>query len=498
MVTGGFKGRKMSVSEIEMEDALRALFPNARIVGEYGMTELSSQLWSVPLGGPFVLPPWMKAVAVDPATGTPAPTGLLRFFDLSNHQTVMAIETMDVGTIHPGGRVTLHGRLPGAIARGCSLTVEDIINPPTPTRPLPTPAFAPCAPTTGPEWQNDLDRARTSQVLRALQDLRQQDAQPLSDGLSAANAQQCLHNSIDAITVAGLQEELATPGTRPQRVSVICARGVFTAPLEWVSLLAAAGCNVHIKAPTSAPDFVFAMADALAAQGLPVHASTSRDLMEPDAILAFGTDETMLDLHRKYPKKRLALYGHRFSIAWIRKSSVTDLMDDIILYDGRGCMAPAAIFTDADPLQLANTIAQKLETIAKTCPRGAFDPALGPEWRRRMGLAATTGHVIEGSEWAVLISDARNFTPMALPRMVVIHPVDSIGELHERLSPWRNHFSSLGTDDRTETNNPDFQEICGWFPRISRPGQLQRPPFPRKHDGRPVLGSLLQSEASEL
>ena len=99
--------------------------PGAQVVGEYGMSELASQLWAVPAGSPFLPPPWMRVMAVDPWTGDATTRGLLRFFDLANHQTVMAIETQDVGVVLPDGRVKLEGRLTGAVPRGCSLTIEE-------------------------------------------------------------------------------------------------------------------------------------------------------------------------------------------------------------------------------------------------------------------------------------------------------------------------------------------------------------------------------------
>jgi len=125
MVTGGFKGRASAVPTDALYARLQARLPGARLVGEYGMSELSSQLWAEPVGAPFRPPPWMRVQAVDPGTGEPCTRGQLRFFDLANHQTVLAIESEDEGTVHPDGTVSLHGRLPGHSPRGCSLTVEE-------------------------------------------------------------------------------------------------------------------------------------------------------------------------------------------------------------------------------------------------------------------------------------------------------------------------------------------------------------------------------------
>jgi hypothetical protein len=139
MITGGFKGRKRRIDEVRLYRELTRFFgAGLRVVGEYGMTELSSQLWTRPVrtgdspppstDDPFRPPPWMAVIVVDPASGRPLPTGergQLRFVDLANHQSVLAIETMDEGAILADGSVRLLGRLPSAPPRGCSLTVEE-------------------------------------------------------------------------------------------------------------------------------------------------------------------------------------------------------------------------------------------------------------------------------------------------------------------------------------------------------------------------------------
>lgn len=127
MVTGGFKGRVTRLEDDELYALARERLRPTQIVTEYGMTELSSQLWGRP-GAPYEAPPWMRVVPVDPFTGVPVPVGQrgqLRFYDLCNLDSSVGIETMDEGTLDERGRLTLHGRLPGAPLRGCSLTVEE-------------------------------------------------------------------------------------------------------------------------------------------------------------------------------------------------------------------------------------------------------------------------------------------------------------------------------------------------------------------------------------
>jgi hypothetical protein len=128
MVTGGFKGRIHRLDDATLLAHAKARLRPDRLVTEYGMTELSSQLWGEP-GGRYRPPPWLRVLAVDPASGAVLPPGVagqLRFIDLANLDASVAIETLDGGVVDPDGTVELFGRLPGAPARGCSLTVEEV------------------------------------------------------------------------------------------------------------------------------------------------------------------------------------------------------------------------------------------------------------------------------------------------------------------------------------------------------------------------------------
>lgn len=127
MVTGGFKGRIHRVDGEQLLSLAAERLVPLRIVTEYGMTELSSQLWGTP-SSRFRPPPWLVVIAVDPRSGRVLPAGSrgqLRFYDLANLDGSVGIETMDEGVVHEDGSVALIGRLAGAPARGCSLTVEE-------------------------------------------------------------------------------------------------------------------------------------------------------------------------------------------------------------------------------------------------------------------------------------------------------------------------------------------------------------------------------------
>ncbi len=325
-------------------------------------------------------------------------------------------------------------------------------------------------------------------VLAGLARLRCRDAAPLSQGLSRDNAEFCLHAAVDAITRKGLEEELSTPGQRPRQVTLVCAYGVFTSPIEWVAMLLSAGCSVCIKAPARDPALCRALAEDMVAEGLCVSVSTDRDLAAPDAVIGMGDDASMVAIRRSTPNAIHALYGHRFSVALVTgdcAAAAPLLARDAALYDGRGCMAPTAVFTTADPEELARELATAFAQAEQRWPRGAFDSALGPEWRHRLGLARVMGMAHVGDAWAVCSLPHEQFLPAALPRMIAVHGIHEPSELALILDPWRHQLSTLGCDDVGAV--PDL------FPRVVTLGDMQIPRFPRQHDGSAMLGSITSS-----
>ena len=128
--TGGFKGRTREVPR----DDLYGLFgsrlgvPIEQCFSEYGMSEMASQFYGRGLDPEKRGPHWVRTRTIDAETGTDTPPGapgLLRHYDLANFNSVLALQTQDLGTLTSGG-FALHGRAPDAEVRGCSLTVEEL------------------------------------------------------------------------------------------------------------------------------------------------------------------------------------------------------------------------------------------------------------------------------------------------------------------------------------------------------------------------------------
>ncbi len=139
MHTGGPKRRSVDLDPGDLRARLALSFEldPGQIVGEYGMTELCSQLYEgtahgVSLKGPsgvFVPPAWLRVTPVDPLhlrPVEPGTVGLARFVDLGNVDSAVAVITQDLIRARDGG-IELLGRQPGAVARGCSLAIEALL-----------------------------------------------------------------------------------------------------------------------------------------------------------------------------------------------------------------------------------------------------------------------------------------------------------------------------------------------------------------------------------
>jgi hypothetical protein len=140
MQTGGFKGRSREVAPERLRAATaRALrIAEHHVIGEYGMTELSSQLYEGgrAMGqltgerGVYYEPPWLRVVPVHPATLEPVSdreAGIARIVDLANVDSAAVILTQDLVRRRMGG-IELLGRRRGAAPRGCSLAVEALVS----------------------------------------------------------------------------------------------------------------------------------------------------------------------------------------------------------------------------------------------------------------------------------------------------------------------------------------------------------------------------------
>ena len=125
--TGGMKGHGSEPVRSEVHQRISSALPKAKIISEYGMTELLSQAYAVD-GKYFESPRWMKVLIKD--TSDPmneverGRTGRVQIIDLANIDSCSFISTSDLGRLEPvqgSTRFEILGRFDHSEVRGCNL-----------------------------------------------------------------------------------------------------------------------------------------------------------------------------------------------------------------------------------------------------------------------------------------------------------------------------------------------------------------------------------------
>lgn len=137
--TGGMKTQQREIARPEFVARVQEILgiPQNHCINEYGMAELSSQFYGKGASLYLQGPPWVRTLVMDRVTGKPAPAGsvgLLRHFDLANVDSVMAIQTEDLGSMPSalaasggGPAFVFEGRASAAELKGCSLAAENYL-----------------------------------------------------------------------------------------------------------------------------------------------------------------------------------------------------------------------------------------------------------------------------------------------------------------------------------------------------------------------------------
>jgi len=140
METGGYKGLSREIPREELVKLFGRFFsiPWTHSVNEYGMTELGVQFYDRSLreavaGQPprigKSVPHWARVRLLDAETLEEAgegETGIIQICDLTNRGSTIHLLTGDLGrTVRDGFEVI--GRASGAEAKGCSLTLDELL-----------------------------------------------------------------------------------------------------------------------------------------------------------------------------------------------------------------------------------------------------------------------------------------------------------------------------------------------------------------------------------
>lgn len=277
--------------------------------------------------------------------------------------------------------------------------------------------------------------------------------------------------ALDALSDEALDAAWSLPADPYPDATMVVARTVLTAPLEWCAVWWGHGTRVRLKVPRAAPAFGAWLEATTASFDLPLEVVTDPADAVGSLVVAMGRDATVTALRERLPAGRPFLaFGHRFSVAAAEDEvALRGVVDDLVLHDTRGCLSPVAVFTDVpDALEV---VAEAMAEAQTRVPRGALSAHEGAALRERRALARVLGRTRSGDGWDALWLPADRFVPVVSPRQAVIHP-GGVAAMEAAVAPWSAHLSTVGHGGATAL-----------AARHVPCGTMQRPALRRLHDG---------------
>jgi hypothetical protein len=210
-----------------------------------------------------------------------------------------------------------------------------------------------------------------------------------------------------------------------------------------------------------------------------------------DTVIAYGDEPALADLRRRAPGK-LVEYGPKTSLAVITElDSAEGLARDVALFDQRGCLSIAAVYTTGDPEALAVRLEDALE---KLWPPGPADPmtlSMVQQMRLEAEMRGLRRPRLPVGLGTVLIEPEPVFRPSPGLRTVRIHPLTDLGRLPDVLSPWKGRLQGAALAGEDAWRLAPALAGLG-ISRCAAPGELQSPDVTWHNGGIHPLRALVQ------
>jgi hypothetical protein len=377
----------------------------------------------------------------------------------------------------------------------------------------------------GPELRATSVEARAAAIERACASLIDRSsargrglraALEASTGLSSASIEHGLLTTLGAFRQDGLLALLASrPRSQPapELATVVLAGNVFSAAARPLLFPLLCGCPVLAKAAAHDDALPRALQRALASVDPALGAACavvafSRDDAEQRAALldgaellsVYGDDATITELRASVPAGTVVVaHGHGLGVAFVAgdvldsqqhaRVAASMLARDVAAYDQRGCLSPHAVFVQrgkaCDGKRFAKLLADELDALAASWPRGTLPAAAAADQLQWRGVAAATCELHARESCAV--SYAGELPLRASPgyRNVAVHDVADVAALRARLAPLSVQLKALGV----ASAGKDLAALADAAPYVCAIGSMQEPPLDAALDGlHPLTG----------
>ncbi len=504
MQTGGFKGRTREIQSDELLAQIEQSLSPSAVVSEYGMTELSSQLYegTLPQGdlraqrGVYLPPPWLRPLVLDPATLQPIDgesPGLAAFIDLANVDSAVYIVTQDLARLEDGG-IRLLGRRPRTALRGCSLAAEAIWA--KASEPVSTPHDPPRSPNnSAANKPHDVAHATANvdgerRVWRLVEAARRIADTTDELGVRARRRLLEVTGLSPAAIDLGISNSLEVDPS-PEEVQRLCARA-SKAPKTWVVLSANVFVGAHraiAYALASSPRVLVrpsrrdpVLAELLNEADPELFELTVELAPQPgEQVHAYGSDESMRRIAEEL-QEDVTLLAHGSGVGAGVVFPGADLEAaakgfslDAVVFEQRGCLSPRVIGVHAscDVERFVAVLEAGLERWAQRVPPPERTLDERAEWAWYQELAQQVGTLRRCAHGSVLSlsRSQRLIIPPEGRNLVVFTSPDPLAQMVE--------LRALLTSVGVAGSQSDVSRAKQLLPtaRVALPGSMQAPPF---------------------
>ncbi|HYO16322.1 MAG TPA: acyl-CoA reductase [Thermoanaerobaculia bacterium] len=251
---------------------------------------------------------------------------------------------------------------------------------------------------------------------------------------------------------------------------------------------------VLLKSPSAEPLFAPAFLAALAKREPRLAGAVAavtwpggeRELEAPvlagmDTVIAYGEQEALDDLGRRASGKVVG-YGPKTSLAILGsdadpREAAEGIARDIALFDQRGCLSIAAVFTAGNEAALAGRLGQALLDLARRWPPGPAtraESAAVQHLRLEAEMRGLRVEPLSPQSGTVIVDSEPSFRPSPGLRTVRVHPLPDLGRLPEILKPWRGRLQGAALAGRDAWALELRLRDLG-VSRCVSPGELQSP-----------------------
>lgn len=243
--------------------------------------------------------------------------------------------------------------------------------------------------------------------------------------------------------------------------------------------------------------------------------SDAVDLQTFDAVVAFGSDETLAAIAAalRFPT-RLIAHPAKVSAGYVTRAALSsepaaasvarDAALDMLLYDGEGCLSLRALFVERggliSPAQFCGMLRAAVENAADAMPAV---PLAAPAARRALAAdlatfrTATPERLFTNARrsFVLQLDPADDASPLLFPRATSIHSVDAPADALAYLRRHAIPLEALAVAGAT----PALRELAAEIgaARITSFGSLQAPPLRAPHGGRPRIAEFVRWTVDE-